>query len=457
MMKLVLDGVEITGMLETGTLERSRVNVSKSFQFNIVSSPTDKSVPVVNVKLGGKVELTYNEELVFEGLIYSQSLSIQQDSISILAYDYLYPLVKSTVTYNFQQKTPAEITETIFGDLGIPFAGSPVAGDPIDRIFENVNAYDAVMTVWTMQAEKDKKKYMVTSRDGKGAVVEVGKTIGKYVLDPRTSILDAEYAESGEDLITAVNIYDEEGKKTGTKKLESNPLPIDVYTSVKAEEDVESALKDIEKTASVEILGDLHCVSGRGIVIKEEYTGLYGLFFIESDQHTFDNNMVTTRLELAFDKMMDEKDVGGLEDEEEFAEGTSGGGSASGHGLSKGGSASGHGLLNYAKTRIGARYSYGAATTNGAIDCSGLVWRAMQANGYKGGRFTTRDFGRLTRSGVLREIPLSQRQPGDILWMPGHTGLSYTKTQSLEATPPRVGYYSFNYQRWTKAYRWTGR
>lgn len=128
-----------------------------------------------------------------------------------------------------------------------------------------------------------------------------------------------------------------------------------------------------------------------------------------------------------------------------------------GGGVIQGGTALGQGLLRYAQTRIGDRYSLNSSTTNGPIDCSGLVWRAMQANGYEGSRFSTLGFTDLARKGILQEIPLSQRQPGDILWMSGHTGLCFDEKQSLEATPPKVGYYSFNYQRWTKAYRWTGK
>lgn len=592
MIKLTLDNAEITDMMMTGTLEGSKTSVSRAFDFSIVSSPTDKTVPVVNVKVGGEVKLEKDDKVLYEGLVYSHDIGITQDSINLKCYDCLYPLVKSTVTYNFTQKTPGEITKTIFNDLGIPFAGSPIAGDPVDRIFENVNAYDAVMTVWTLQSKVDGKKYMVTSRDGKGAIVEVGKAVGKYILNPKSSILDANYSESGESIVSTVNTYDDSGNKVGTQKLSDNPLPIEIFHSVKADQDPKEVLHGIDREASITILGDLDCVAGRGIVIKEEYTGLYGLFYIESDKHTFDNNMITTELELAFEKTMDEKEAGNLEKDEAFGFGGEGGvmqgnstqaqiynffkskgytdsaiagiignfvqesglnpkseNSIGAFGLaqwlgprrraleafakSKGKSASdisvqlefahkelmdmkggknymkmsdpkkaalwwskkferpgkseannprrvkeaekamdlfktqvkyptpqgggNNGLINYAKTRIGSKYVYGSANSSGSIDCSGLVWRSMQANGYKGGRFTTRDMAGMARKGILQEIPLSQRKPGDILWMPGHTGLCYSGDKSLEATPPKVGIYSFNYQRWTKCYRWTGK
>lgn len=115
------------------------------------------------------------------------------------------------------------------------------------------------------------------------------------------------------------------------------------------------------------------------------------------------------------------------------------------------------GMLNYGKTRIGNRYLYGAANASGSIDCSGFVWRSMQSQGYKGPRFSTGEFGSLVSKGVLQKIPMSQKQPGDIMWMSGHTGFYYGDGKSLEATPPKVGVYSFNNNRWTAAYRWTGK
>ena len=47
-----------------------------------------------------------------------------------------------------------------------------------------------------------------------------------------------------------------------------------------------------EKQASVSSLGDIRCVSGRGVNLKDSYTGLTGRFWIQADSHTFDSDTV---------------------------------------------------------------------------------------------------------------------------------------------------------------------
>lgn len=625
--QLFVNEEDSTGLLISASIEGSMTGVSRALNFSLVSSPTDPNVPVIDLKVGDEIELKVEEangeyKTAFEGLLYNHEMSITANEITVTCHDCLFPISKSTITYNFKGKTPGQITKQILEDQGIPFGGCVIEGEPLDRLFEEVNSYDAIMTVWTLQSQQDKKIYSLVVRDGKACVVEKGKTVGKYILDPETSIINATYSESAEDVISIVNLYDESNNKVGQVKLKENPLPVDIQLAYKHSDENEDAvtaatkmLKGISRNASVEILGDVECMTGRAVVIQERYTGLYGLFFIDADTHTFENRMITTSLELSFENTMDEKDVGGLEQEEVLtyqggewsgmtgnttrekvwsffkSKGFSnaaiagilgnlqqesgidpsaiqGGGRGPGHGIMQweggrltqlrayaqtkgkawndlgiqlefmymemvgqgpvdkyssslwsrhGGfekfksstnvreatrmfeavmeragrpmmerrydyaekiyndlknwnpnpapaSAGGHtniarnqGMLNYGKTRIGNRYLYGAASASGSIDCSGFVWRSMQSQGYKGPRFSTGEFGSLVSKGVLQKIPMSQKQPGDIMWMSGHTGFYYGDGKSLEATPPKVGIYSFNNNRWTAAYRWTGK
>ncbi len=65
-----------------------------------------------------------------------------------------------------------------------------------------------------------------------------------------------------------------------------------------------------EASATVSgVPGDLRAVSGYSIIIQETDTGLYGQFYIESDTHTFSNGKEQMDLVLAFENLMDEKDI----------------------------------------------------------------------------------------------------------------------------------------------------
>ena len=65
----------------------------------------------------------------------------------------------------------------------------------------------------------------------------------------------------------------------------------------------------IEKKIVLEgINGDLDCIAGNGVKICDKTTGLNGLFWIESDTHTWENNTHIMSLELSFKNIMDSKE-----------------------------------------------------------------------------------------------------------------------------------------------------
>jgi hypothetical protein len=53
-------------------------------------------------------------------------------------------------------------------------------------------------------------------------------------------------------------------------------------------------------------------MTGGTVVVREPYTGLYGLFYIDSDVHTWKNGLYLNKLVVNFKNIMDEKDAGTL-------------------------------------------------------------------------------------------------------------------------------------------------
>ena len=79
-----------------------------------------------------------------------------------------------------------------------------------------------------------------------------------------------------------------------------------------------------------------------------------------------------------------------------------------------------------------APYLWGGTDPHGGIDCSGLTqWCYAQAGiDIPHQSEQQRDAGQV--------VPISEAQPGDILWMPGHVGIYIDPDTCVEATPPRV-------------------
>ncbi|WP_163854642.1 XkdQ/YqbQ family protein [Paenibacillus elgii] len=76
-----------------------------------------------------------------------------------------------------------------------------------------------------------------------------------------------------------------------------------------ARAEAEKLLQDVNRVADVELVGNVDMydlIAGNAVQQVESFTGLTGLFYIDSDSHTFENGQHTIRLSLNFKNIMDE-------------------------------------------------------------------------------------------------------------------------------------------------------
>lgn len=68
-------------------------------------------------------------------------------------------------------------------------------------------------------------------------------------------------------------------------------------------------LSGVEKKVTLDgINGDLSCIAGNGVEVYDKATGLNGVFWIDSDTHTWENGTHIMSLELNFKNIMDSKE-----------------------------------------------------------------------------------------------------------------------------------------------------
>lgn len=317
-MKIIHKTTDITQLVEKTTWSGDFQQVARKLQMDIVSSPVDKNIPKVYFKMGDMVLLRDNKDKeFFRGYVFAKDKNINDDTMSITVYDELIYLLKSKGTYNFKSSTPGAITRKMCRDFGIA-EGNIINGSAIKRIFDAESIYNIIMTAYTLESGRTGRKYMPKMEKGRLNIVEKGKRVAKYELDTYSSITSASYGESIENSINRVKMYDEDNKYLGQVSLSGVPGVLqDVYKKAKGENAQQMAkqmLKGVEKTASIEALGDFECVTGNAVVIREPYTGLNGLFYIDNDTHTFENGQHIMQLGLSFQNIMDEQDGGDKDD-----------------------------------------------------------------------------------------------------------------------------------------------
>lgn len=153
--------------------------------------------------------------------------------------------------------------------------------------------------------------------EGKKLTVKVKGTIVKnFVLADEYNITNTKYEETIDSMVNVVKIYDENKKQVGEVKngnwIDKYGIYQQIYTKEKginAETAAKNMLSGVEKKVTLDgINGDLSCIAGNGVEVYDKATGLNGVFWIDSDTHTWENGTHIMSLELNFKNIMDSKE-----------------------------------------------------------------------------------------------------------------------------------------------------
>ncbi|TGJ75425.1 hypothetical protein CAGA_24500 [Caproiciproducens galactitolivorans] len=312
--------MDITELAPTITWSGDYQQRARSLDFGLLSSATDKSIPTVKCELGNAVTLMEGNTTLFEGYVFTRQKGTESSIIDIGCFDRGFYL-KSKASYKFTNVTPEAITRRICTDFGISAGEIVSTGFKLSRNFLGCSLYDIVQTAYTLASAQTKKKYHLVFRGKQLCVVEKKANENTLVIEGGSNLMDATVSESIENMVNQVVIYNKEDKLIKTmKNAEAIKLygVMQDYLKQSDKEDVtaqaQKLLNDngVEQKITLNNLGNIANVTGGTVVVREPYTGLYGLFFIDSDVHTWKNGLYLNKLVVNFKNIMDEKDVGSL-------------------------------------------------------------------------------------------------------------------------------------------------
>lgn len=294
---------------------------ARSLEFSLVSSPTDKNIPTVECGLGSAVTLIQDNTELFQGYIFSRQKSTNGNTIDFGCYDQGIYLKRNEKVYKFTGATPEAIAKQVAADFGIPVGSIASTGYKFNRNFLGQNLYSIIETAYTLASAATKKKYHIGFSGGKLNVTEKTVTSSTMVISGGANLMDATMSESIENMVNQVVIYDKNDKLIKTVK---NSEAIKLYglmqnylKQVDGEDTAAKAQKllddnGVEQKVTVNNLGNIATITGGTVVVQEPYTGVYGLFYIDSDVHTWKNGLYLNKLTLNLKNIMDEQDVGEL-------------------------------------------------------------------------------------------------------------------------------------------------
>lgn len=293
---------------------------SRSLMFSYLQGVNDKKIEDVRFGAGCTCCFYVDDVELYRGTIVDVSRNSSNNEVICISYDMGHLLTKDEMSISFSNKKVSDIAKEILkGNNKAPslaYKNIAKADEKISKIFNGVTRYDAIMTAYTEQSKKDKKKYMIVADLDKLNIIEKGIEALKIEFSEENNLESASYQESIEGLVNRVIVTDQNGNKLIEKVNEDIRKIYKKYVTKYlsgsdknqvSEDDIKNAFKGMDRKCSLTGYGDVNCRAGYKVSVKDSFTGLVGIFYIDSDSHTWDGGKYTISLELNFENIMDEK------------------------------------------------------------------------------------------------------------------------------------------------------
>lgn len=280
----------------------------------------DGAVPC---EMGSRVTFQREGAGLFDGFIFGRDRDVESPVIDLTCADRGLYLKRNKAAYKFKGMTPEAITRRLCGDFGIAVGALAETGVPISRNYPGVSLYAMIATAYSLAAEQTGERYAVRFRGEAMEVVAKRKGAETLVIQPGSNLRGGTVSESVESMINQVAVYDDNGVKVGTYRDDEAiglyGLMQEYLKQTKGKDSAKEAKKLLEDNGVTQKItitvdpGNPDLIAGNCVVLRESVTGLYGLFWVDADTHTWTKDGgYSTKLTLNFKNIMDEQEAGSL-------------------------------------------------------------------------------------------------------------------------------------------------
>lgn len=270
----------------------------------------DESTGLPVPQMGDAVMMTDDSgNPIFDGVVLRRSAGSEETSMSFTCFDRGIYCRRNDGTYKFRDATPESITRQVCADYELPIVSLPSTGVKISRKFAGVALDKIFETVWTLATQQTEDKYAITYTP-KGLLVAVRDVSERsIVLKAESNLMDARTVEDATNIVNSVAIYDADGsfqRRVGTDDAQKlfgmmeRHLTENASSDVDIDKEAQKLLDDgvMTQTVTVDVLGDLSLITGQTVVVRENKTGLQGIFWIDADVHTWKRDNYYCKLTL---------------------------------------------------------------------------------------------------------------------------------------------------------------
>lgn len=247
----------------------------------------------------------------FRGILMNQNQG-DNKQLKFKAYDNGIYLANNKDTFVYKNKTADQVFSDVCSRFGIPTGEIAKCSYKIPELTKSkTTGQDAVLDALSLDYKATGTRHFISSDKGKLSLFQRKDQVISFVVDGDANLYGYSYTKSIESIKTRVKMISKEGTTLAEKSNSSLEQKIGIFQEIQQPDEsltkaqvkdlvgsVLDTLDDPEETLMLNILGDPDVISGKAILVKIPHLGISRAYYVDSDDHTFEDNMHTMSLTL---------------------------------------------------------------------------------------------------------------------------------------------------------------
>lgn len=247
----------------------------------------------------------------FRGILMNQNQG-DNKQLKFKAYDNGIYLANNKDTFVYKNKTADQVFSDVCSRFGIPTGEVAKCSYKIPEFTKSkTTGQDAVLDALSLDYKATGTRHFISSDKGKLSLLQRKDRVISFVVDGDANLYGYSYTKSIESIKTRVKMISKEGTTLAEKSNSSLEQKIGIFQEIQQPDEsltkaqvkdlvgsVLDTLDDPEETLTLNILGDPDVISGKAILVKIPHLDISRAYYVDSDDHTFEDNMHTMSLTL---------------------------------------------------------------------------------------------------------------------------------------------------------------
>lgn len=265
----------------------------------------------INVADGNQCVFLVDGKERFRGILMNQNQG-DNKQLKFKAYDNGIYLANNKDTFVYKNKTADQVFSDVCSRFGIPTGEVAKCSYKIPEFTKSkTTGQDAVLDALSLDYKATGTRHFISSDKGKLSLLQRKDQVISFVVDGDANLYGYSYTKSIESIKTRVKMISKEGTALAEKSNSSLEQKIGIFQEIQQPDEsltkaqvkdlvgsVLDTLDDPEETLTLNILGDPDVISGKAILVKIPHLDISRAYYVDSDDHTFEDNMHTMSLTL---------------------------------------------------------------------------------------------------------------------------------------------------------------